>query len=481
MTGCLIEALENNLRFIVGDVSMDPVLTGVRFLILHSETGNVSMDSAIAIPSEGEATRKFREAMGSSLEAGTACGREPLSGGGTLVEAGDIAWVLASSSLVMLMTPAVGMFYGGMVDRRNLLSTMMMSFVVQVTMTLQWVLIGYTLCFGDGHFVGNLEYIGLQGVGAAPNPEYAANLPQLAFMLFQMKFAVITPALIIGAVVEKVRFRVFVIFSVLWSFLVYDPVAHWIWGQDGWLHKLGALDFAGGTVIHVTAGIASLALAISLKQRTAVGERTRQFHLLTMIGAVLLWFGWFGFNGGSALSAGYLATHALVTSSVAASAGALTWLALEIRRREANFIGVAVGSIVGLVAITPACGYVSVLPAILIGAVGAALAFWSVDFVAGKGIDDRLDVFASHGVAGTWGALATGIFADVSINPAGSNGLIFGNWYLLGIQALSVLVVASYTFVVTTILALVLDKTMSFSVRKPEEELLTTEIGIPAL
>lgn len=385
-----------------------------------------------------------------------------------MTHSGDIAWVIASSSLVMLMTPAVGMFYGGMVDRRNLLETLMMSFVVQVTITLQWVLIGYSLCFGKAynHLIGGLEYLGLEGVGEAANPAYADNLPQIVFMLFQMKFAVITPALIIGGVVERVRFKVFLIFAILWSFLVYDPIVHWIWGQDGWLHKLGALDFAGGTVIHITAGTAALALALALKQRTSdEGEhKPRQFVLLTLIGAVLLWFGWFGFNGGSALSAGYLAAHALVTSSVAASAGALTWLYLESRRREPSFIGVAIGSIVGLVAITPACGYVHVIPSIVIGAVGAALAFWVMGLVKRMGIDDRLDVFASHGVAGAWGALATGIFADVSINAAGANGAIYGNWNLLGVQLLSVLVAAAYSFIVTTLLAKILDRTMGFAI-----------------
>ncbi|MBX9692083.1 MAG: ammonium transporter [Cyanobacteria bacterium] len=383
-----------------------------------------------------------------------------------LAEAGDVAWVMASSSLVMLMTPALGMFYGGMVDRRNLLNTMMMTFIVQIAITLQWVIVGYSLCFAPGffHCIGNFSYLGLEGVGASPNKAYSETLPQIVFMLFQMKFAVITPALIIGAVVERVRFKVFLMFSILWSFLVYDPIAHWIWGVDGWLHKLGALDFAGGTVIHITAGTAALALAIALNQRVSTNEaKPRQSLLITLIGTFLLWFGWFGFNGGSALSAGYLSAQALVTSSVAASAGALTWLLLEIRRGETDFIGVAIGSIVGLVAITPACGYVHVLPAIVIGAAGAALAFWTMGFVKGLGIDDRLDVFASHGVAGAWGAIATGIFADAAINPAGANGVWLGNWNLLGVQLLSVLVVASYTFVVSFLLAKILQCTVGFS------------------
>ena len=328
---------------------------------------------------------------------------------------GDTAWVLVSSSLVMLMTPAIGMFYGGMVQQKNLLSTIMLSFVTLLVVTLQWVIFGYSLSFGadHGHLIGNLSGLGLAAATLSQVSAYAPTIPQAAYMLFQMKFAIITPALITGAFVERVRFPAFILFTLIWSTLVYDPVAHWVWGEGGWLRALGCLDFAGGTVVHVSSGVAALAMSVALhKKKRVVDPRFTPFSApLTLFGAVLLWFGWFGFNGGSALAANAIAVQALVTTNVAAAAAALTWMILSLYKGKPSAVGTATGAVVGLVAITPACGYVDTLSSIIIGAVGAAVSFFSIKLVEKIGIDDSLDVCACHGMAGTWGAIATGIFA----------------------------------------------------------------------
>ena len=390
------------------------------------------------------------------------------------MNSGDLAWVLVASSLIMLMTPAVGLFYGGMVRRKNVLSTIMLSFSVLIVVTIQWVLFGYTLSFGPDvrHVIGNLDWFGLNGVGLEPFVPYAATIPHIAFMLFEMKFAIITPALISGAFVERVRFSSFLLFTVLWTTLVYDPVAHWVWGVGGWLKDMGALDYAGGTVIHVTSGVAALAMALVVRQRKGFGHVTVEPNsvLLTLLGAILLWFGWFGFNGGSALASSGIAVHAIVTTNIAAAAEALAWMALSWRHSRPGVIGVATGAVVGLVAITPACGYVGVPAAIIIGTVASIISYYCIQWRTRMKIDDSLDVWACHGMAGTWGAIATGIFASKLVNPAGDNGLIFGNVHLFVVQILSVCVAWVFSFTVTYALAKLIDETRGMAVGLAEEE-----------
>jgi ammonium transporter, Amt family len=386
----------------------------------------------------------------------------------------DVAWLLCASSLVMLMTPAVGLFYGGMVRRKNLLSTVMLSFSALVLMTLQWVLFGYSLAFGPdvGHVIGGLDWLGLNGVGLLPFDAYSKTLPHLAYMMFQMKFAIIAPALITGAFVERIRFSSFLVFTLIWSTLVYVPLAHWIWGTGGWLKNLGALDFAGGTVIHISAGVAAMAVAMVIRPRA--GFNTVPFEPnsipLTLLGAVLLWFGWFGFNGGSALAANGIAVQAIVTTNVATAAAALTWMGLSAREGRPNVIGVATGVVVGLVAITPACGYVDIPSSILIGVVGAAISYYCIQLRNRWGIDESLDVWACHGMAGTWGALATGLFASKAVNPDGANGWLHGNPDLFWAQLMSVAVAWVYSFGVTYAIAWTIDRWRGLSVKPHEED-----------
>jgi len=387
---------------------------------------------------------------------------------------GDIAWVLVASSLIMLMTPAVGLFYGGMVRRKNVLSTIMLSFSVLVLITVQWVIFGYSLAFGPdiGHLIGNLDWAGLHGVGLNPEPHYAAGIPHLAFMLFQMKFAVITPALISGAFVERIRFSAFLIFCLLWTTLVYDPMAHWMWATDGWLHNLGALDFAGGTVIHIMSGVAALSMAMVIRKRKGFGQIPMEPSnvLLTLIGVVLLWFGWFGFNGGSALAANGTAVYAIVTTNIAAATAALTWMILSWRHSRPSVIGVSTGAVTGLVAITPACGYVDAPAAMIIGVVAAIVSYNCIKLRNRLNIDESLDVWACHGMAGTWGAIATGIFASKAVNPAGADGLLLGNTHLFLVQIASVVVAWVFSFVMTFILAKAIDGWHGLSVGHSEEE-----------
>jgi len=389
------------------------------------------------------------------------------------MNSGDTAWVLVSSSLVMLMTPAVGLFYGGMGEQKNLLSTIMLSFATLLVVTLQWILLGYSLAFGPDfmHISGNFAWCGLAAVTNSLC-SYAPTIPHIAFMLFQMKFAIITPALITGAFVDRVRFGTFVVFTLLWTTLIYDPVAHWVWGEGGWLHNLGALDFAGGTVVHITAGVAALAISICLRRRArAFDGRFKPVSVpLTLFGAVLLWFGWFGFNGGSALGANQIAVQALVTTNVAASSAALTWMMISMWEGTPSAVGAATGAVVGLVAITPACGYVNVFSAIIIGAIGSLVSYLSIKIGEHFKIQDSLDVCACHGMAGTWGAIATGIFASKAINPQGAEGLIHGNWELFRVQLLSVAVVWVFTFVATYVLVKIVDKLMHFTVTESEQK-----------
>jgi Amt family ammonium transporter len=376
----------------------------------------------------------------------------------------------------MLMTPALGFFYGGLVQRKNVLSTIMHSFFILALISVQWVLWGYSLAFAPGgSFIGGLDWIGLRGVGQEPNPDYAATIPALSFMAFQMMFAIITPALITGAFAERKRFKAMVVFTLLWATLVYAPVAHWVWGVGGWLREYGALDFAGGTVVHITAGIAALVAAMMLGKRIGFGSRSLEPHNLTytVLGAGLLWFGWFGFNGGSALGANGLAASALVVTNTAAAMGGLAWMTASwLRHGHPSVLGLAAGAVAGLVAITPAAGFVNTPSAVLIGLGAGVLCFFAVDILKRTiGVDDALDVFAVHGVGGIWGALATGLFASTAVNPAGSNGLFYGNPEQLLKQAVAVGVVIVFTAAVTWVILKVIDVTIGLRVPEQEEVL----------
>ena len=358
------------------------------------------------------------------------------------ISAGDTAWVLISSALVMLMIPGLALFYGGLVRGKSSLNTLMMSVAALGVVTVQWVLFGYSLAFAPGSsLLGGLAWWGFGGVGAAPNPTYAGAIPHLAFAAFQAMFAAITVALISGAVVERLKFKAYLLFLVLWSIFVYDPLAHWVWGAGGWLRQLGALDFAGGTVVHVSAGTAALVAAIILGPRRAWGRTPHVPHNVpfTLLGAGLLWFGWFGFNAGSALAADGVAANALVTTHTAAAAALSVWMLIELARTgRATAVGAATGAVVGLVAITPAAGYVTPRAAIVIGAIGAAASYFALQARAKTKVDDALDVFACHGVAGIAGALLTGVFATKTVNPAGGDGLLAGNPAQLTVQLLAV-------------------------------------------
>lgn len=390
------------------------------------------------------------------------------------VDTGDTAWVLISTALVMLMTPGLALFYGGMVRRKNVLGTIMQSFIALGVISILWVLYGYSLSFGPDkwHIIGGLEWVGLRGVGLEPNPDYAATVPHQAFMIFQMMFAVITPALITGAFAERFKFKTYLVFLVLWATLVYFPLAHWVWGVGGWIRNLGALDFAGGLVVHISSGVSALAAAIIVGKRKGHNIEPMAPHNLTMtlMGAALLWFGWFGFNGGSAVASGSLATSAFVVTHLATAAAALSWMIAEwIYRGKATVLGAASGAVAGLVAITPASGFVGPMPALIIGLVAGTLCYMAVNLKTKLGYDDSLDAVGVHGVGGTWGAIATGLFASKAINSAGNNGLFFGNASLLWSQIISIGAVWVYSFVITLVILKALDWTMGLRVSDEEE------------
>lgn len=399
------------------------------------------------------------------------------------INSGDTAWVLVATALVLMMTPALGFFYGGMVRKKNILSTLNLSFIIMGLISVQWVLWGYTLAFGSSvnGLTGSLNYLGLIGVGESPNATYAATIPHLAFAAYQMMFAVITPALITGAFVERVRFKTFLLFSLLWATLVYDPVAHWVWAATdlgngqlvlGWLRGLGALDFAGGTVVHITAGFSALAFAMVIRPRRWFGVGSIEPHNIpfTILGAGLLWVGWFGFNGGSALAANGLAVTALVNTNTAAATAGLVWILLAWLDNKPSVLGFATGVVVGLVAITPAAGFVTPLASLVIGAISAPVSYYAIKFRQRRGLDESLDVWACHGMGGMTGALATGLFATKLINPAGADGLFYGNPSQFFIQLLGVVAVAVFAFVMTFGIAKLLDAVMGLSVSPDEEE-----------
>jgi len=392
------------------------------------------------------------------------------------IDSGDTAFVLISAALVMLMTPGLAMFYGGMVRRKNVLGTIMQSFVAIALVSVQWILIGYSLSFGPdiNGIIGGLDWIGLKGVGVDPNPDYAPTVPHLAFMIYQAMFAVITPALITGALAERMKFSAFLVFTVLWSTIVYDPVAHWIWGTGGWMKNLGVLDFAGGIVVHVTSGISALAAAMIIGKRKGYMHEAFYPHNLpmTVLGAGLLWFGWFGFNAGSALSSGALSTMAFVVTHTSAVSATLIWVLIEwLHRGKPTMFGAATGSIAGLATITPASGFVGPMSALFIGLLAGSICYIALNMKNRFGYDDSLDAFGVHGVGGIIGTLAVGLFAQKTINPAGADGLFFGNSSVFVSQLIGISVTMVYSFVITAIMLKVIDKTIGLRVDDESEVL----------
>jgi Amt family ammonium transporter len=392
------------------------------------------------------------------------------------IDSGDTAYVLVGAALVLLMTPGLAFFYGGMVRRKNILGILMQCMIIICLIGVQWVVCGYSLAFAPGSFfVGGLEWLGLAGVGAEPYKDYAATIPHGAFMIFQAMFAVITPALILGAFAERMKFSAFVIFVLLWATLVYDPVAHWVWGIGGWLREQGALDFAGGTVVHINAGIAGLVTALLIGKRKGYNGHVTPPHNVPFIvlGAGLLWFGWFGFNSASALAANGLAVSAFVVTNTAAAAAGLTWALLDwIVNGKPTMFGVVTGAVAGLVAITPASGFVGPMSALAIGAGVSVLCFLGITFIKPRlGYDDSLDAFGVHGLGGIWGALATGLFASKAVNEAGSDGLFFGNPGQLAVQALAVGATIAYSAAGTFVIYKVLDAIIGMRVSERDENI----------
>ncbi len=391
----------------------------------------------------------------------------------TAIDSGNTAWMIVSTALVMLMTPGLAFFYGGLVRRKNVLSIMMQCFMLLGVISIQWVLFGYSLAFGPDHggVIGDFSFAAMNGVGTESFGE--TGVPHLLFMIFQMMFAVITPALIIGAFAERMKFSAFLVFSLVWATIVYDPMAHWVWG-GGWLQEFGALDFAGGTVVHINAGMAALAAALVLGKRKGYPDTSPPHNLpFAILGAALLWFGWFGFNGGSALASDGLAVSAFVATHLGAAAAAVTWAVIEwIFRKRPTALGIISGAVAGLVAITPAAGYVGPMAALAIGAIASIVCYVAVVLVKGKmGYDDSLDAFGVHGIGGMVGALLTGLWATTAINPAGADGLFYGNGMLVLKQLAAVAACAAFSFVVSWIILKVIDKTMGLRVDEDGENI----------
>jgi len=391
-----------------------------------------------------------------------------------MINSGDTAWVLASSALVLLMTPGLAFFYGGMVRKKNVLSILMQCFIIICLVSIQWVLFGYSLAFHPAKgFWGGFGWFGLNGVGFEPYADYSATIPHQAFMIFQAMFAIITPALIVGAFAERMKFSALIAFMLLWSTFVYGPVAHWVWGINGWLRNLGALDFAGGTVVHINAGIAALVTAMYMGKRNNLDKSAPIPHNMpfVVLGTGLLWFGWFGFNAGSALAANGLATSAFVVTNTAAAAAGLSWAIIEwIRNGKPTIFGVCSGAVAGLVAITPASGYVNVIGAIIIGLLVSVFCYTAVAIIKPKlGYDDSLDAFGVHCVGGIWGALATGLLATRLINSAGGDGLFYGNPHQLLVQLYAVGATLIYSAVGTLVICKVVDVVFGIRVSEKEE------------
>ncbi len=398
-----------------------------------------------------------------------------------MLNSGDMAWILASSALVLLMTPGLAFFYGGLVRNKNVITTLYQVFAVVLIVSVQWVLFGYSLAFGPdvGHVIGSLKWVLFNGVGGAPDPNYAPTIPNELYGIFQMMFAIITPALIVGGLAERVKFSSFLLFITLWATVIYDPLAHWVWGIGGWLHNMGILDFAGGTVVHISSGISGLVCAMYLGRRAEHGSPTIKAHNvpLVLLGTSLLWFGWFGFNAGSAVAANELSVNAFLVTNTATAASALAWMAVERwRTGHATLVGACAGAVAGLVAITPACGFVNIGGSLIIGAVGGVICFFSSTVIKGIfGYDDALDAFGGHGIGGTWGAIATGLFATVSVNSGGANGLFYGNPHQVVVQLIGVAATWIFSGVGTFILLKLVDVIMGLRVT-PEEERIGLDI-----
>jgi len=394
-----------------------------------------------------------------------------------IMNTGDTGWVLTSSALVLLMTlPGLAFFYGGLVRRKNVLSVLMQCLIILCVITLQWVLFGYSLTFGPDTgqgIIGGLDWLGLRNVGGQPNTDYAATIPHYAFMIFQCMFAVITPALIIGTYAERIKFSAFLAFTVLWATFVYDPLGHWVWGTGGWLKDFGALDFAGGIVVHTSSGVSALVLALLIGKRIGMERQHFAPHNLpfTVLGGALLWFGWFGFNAGSALSANELAAMAFVTTTVATAAAGLTWALIEWQQNGApTALGAVTGAVAGLVAITPACGFVNPMNAIFIGIIVSFLCYAAIAKVKSYfKYDDSLDVFGVHGVGGIWGTLATGLFAEKAVNDAGANGLFFGGAQQFLVQCMLVVVTVVFAGAMTWLIFKLVDALIGVRVEKTKE------------
>ncbi len=419
----------------------------------------------------------FFLAMGTLLGAGEAWSLEanPATTA-SRIDSGDTAWVLASSALILAMVmPGLALLYGGLVRGKNVLSAIMHCFTILCLVSLIWVIYGYSLSFGPdrGGVIGSLEWTGLSGVGGEPHPTYGPTIPHQAFMLFQLMFAVITPALITGAFAERMRFSALVLFAILWSTFVYCPLAHWVWG-GGWLDRLGALDFAGGSVVHISAGMGALACALALGRRRGYGTDYMAPHNLplALVGTGLLWFGWFGFSGGSALGANATAARALIATQIAAASGALTWMMVEWKHRgKPTVLGAASGAVGGLASITPAAGYVSPISALLIGVTAGILCYLAIVWKGKIGYDDSLDVVGIHGVGGILGILGTGLLASTSVNPVGADGLFFGNPAQFGIQAVTACAAALFAFLGTYMILKVVDGVVGLRVSLEEEAL----------
>jgi Amt family ammonium transporter len=374
----------------------------------------------------------------------------------------------------MVMLPGLALFYGGLVRRKNVLSTIMHSFFGLALVSVVWVLLGFTLAFGpdvnNAGLIGGLDYIGFIGVGLDPNPTYAATIPFVLFAAFQLMFAAITPALITGAFAERKRFGAFVLFTILWSILVYSPLAHWVWAPGGWLRNLGALDFAGGTVVHISSGVSALVAAVLIGKRWSNGDRLEPHDVpMTVLGAGLLWFGWFGFNAGSALAANGIAANALLVTNTAAGAATLTWVLVSyMHKRKVSVVGAAAGAVAGLVAITPAAGYVTAGGAVLIGLAAGGVCYSATLLRERLRIDDALDVFAVHGVGGTLGAVATGVLAVAAIG--GVSGAIEGNFAQVGIQLVAVGAAAAFSAIATFVIVKIVEVVLGLRVERDAEE-----------
>jgi Amt family ammonium transporter len=393
-----------------------------------------------------------------------------------MLNSGDIAWVTAATALVMIMTPALGFFYGGLVRRKNLVSTIVQCLAIFAVVSLVWALWGYSLALGPSvsGVIGSLADLGLNNVGTAPNPGYSCTIPELLYFAFQLKFAAITPALIIGAFAERIRFKALLIYIVLWATFIYAPIAHWNWAVGGLLKNLGVIDFAGGLVVHTAAGCSALAAALVVGRREGItpNKEIRPNNIpYVILGASILWFGWFGFNAGSALAADALAVNALVVTNLAAAAAAVSWMIADwIRKGKPSAVGISVGAVCGLVAITPASGFVGPMPSIVIGLAAGVICNYVASWRGRTKLDDSLDVFACHGAGGIWGTIATGLFASTAVNALGPNGLFYGNPAQVGIQALGCVVVASFSFAGSYLLLRVINVFTPVRVSAEEED-----------